>query len=107
MRRRMRTTRYSDRRRRNIALSVVCRPSSDQVLLADGGAQAIVIGDEFADEFVQSLLEDFLHPAVLEAGTDSARLALGRPLAAVGAGDGIKKAHKIFVAAGERARHLV
>src|SRR5262249_54031680 len=39
-----------------------------QILLADGGAEAVVVVDEFGDEFVHSLLENLVHAAVLEPG---------------------------------------
>ena len=53
------------------------------------------------------LLENLLHAAVLEPGADGARLALGRALAAIGAGDVVEIEHEVLVAARERARHLV
>src|SRR5262249_51851058 len=36
-----------------------------------------------------------------------ARTALGRPLAAISAGDVVEVDHQVLVAAGERARHLI
>src|SRR5436309_1410760 len=79
---------------------------SDQILLGDGGAEAVVVGDEFADELVQALLEDFLHAAVLDARADCARQPLRHALAAVRLGDLVEMAHEIAAAIGERARHL-
>src|SRR6266699_2834209 len=43
-----------------------------QILLGDGGAEAVVVVDEFADEFVHSLLENLVHAAVLEPGAHRA-----------------------------------
>src|SRR5215470_7338993 len=78
--------------------SVVCPPSSDQVLLADGGAEPIVVRHELADELVQAALEQLVHAAVLEPGADLAREPLCSALAAVGARDVVEMTHKIFVA---------
>src|SRR5262249_6799704 len=89
------------------------RPSSSpslylyQILLGDGGAEAVIIVDEFADEFVHSLLENLVHAAVLQSGAHRARMALGRPLAAVGAGDVVEVDDEILVAARERSRHFI
>src|SRR5262245_66620915 len=63
------------------------RPSSSpslclhQILLGDGGAEAVIVVDESADEFVHSLLDNLVHAAVLEPGAHRARVAPGRPLA--------------------------
>src|SRR6516225_66316 len=73
-------------------------PCLHQVLLGDGGAEAVVV-NEFADEFVHSLLENLVHAAVLESGAHRARMALGRPLAAVGAGDVVEVDDEVLVAA--------
>src|SRR3974377_2340550 len=83
------------------------RPSSDQILLADGDTQAVVVRDELADEFMQPGLKDFLHPAVLNTGAHGAGLALGRSLPAICARDMIEIEHEILVAACERARQLI
>src|SRR5262249_6648534 len=74
-------------------------PCLHQVLLGDGGAEAVVVVDEFADEFVHSLLENLVHAAVLESGAHRARMALGRPLTAVGAGDVIEVDDEVLVTA--------
>jgi hypothetical protein len=73
-------------------------------LLGDGGTEPIILGDELADEFVQSTLEDAVHAAILQAGADTARLALGRPLPAISAGDLVEIAHDRFVTRRKRAR---
>src|SRR5262245_13767634 len=78
-----------------------------QVLLGDGGAEAVVVVDEFADEFVHSLLENLVHAAVLKSGAHRARMALGRPLAAVGAGDVVEVDDEVLVTARERSRHFI
>src|SRR5262245_5852743 len=83
------------------------RPALHQILLGDGGAETVVVLDEFADELVHSLLENLLHAAVLEPGAHGAGLALGRTLAAIGAGDVVEIEHEVLVAARERARHLI
>src|SRR5262249_57077797 len=41
---------------------------SHQILLREGGAEPVVVGDELADELVQPGLEDLVHAAVLQAG---------------------------------------
>src|SRR6266508_6762758 len=76
-----------------------------QILLADCHAQAVVVVDELADEFVHSLLKNFLHAAVLESRPYCTRLALGGALAPIGARDVIQVDHEIFIAARERTRH--
>src|SRR5262245_32963579 len=58
-----------------------------QILLADGDAEPVTVGDEFDDELVQAALENLLHPGVFEARTDGPGLALGQPLPAIGAGN--------------------
>src|SRR3954452_12471523 len=73
--------------------------ASGQELLGDGAAEAVVIVDEFVDEFVQALLEDLLHAAVLQPGADGAGLALRRPLPAISAGDPVEILHQVVVAA--------
>src|SRR6266496_2463611 len=78
-----------------------------QILLADCLAQAVVVVDELADEFVHSLLKNFLHAAVLESRPYCARLALGRSLAAIGARDVIQVDHEVLVATRQRTRHLI
>ncbi len=45
------------------------------------------------------VLENLLHAAVLEPGAHRARMALGRPLAAIGAGDVVEVEHEVLVAA--------
>src|SRR5262249_60056614 len=40
---------------------------SHQILLREGGAEPVVVGDELADELVQPGLEDLVHAAVLQA----------------------------------------
>src|SRR5438046_1457606 len=70
-------------------------------------AEPAVVVDEVADEFMQAGLENFFHPAVLQARADGARLALGRTLAAVGARDQVEVLHQVAVAACERTRHVV
>src|SRR5262249_16587683 len=78
-----------------------------QILLGDGGAKAVVVVDEFADEFVHSLLENLVHAAVLESSAHRARMALGQPLAAIGAGDVVEVDDEVLVAARERSRHFI
>ena len=75
-------------------------------LFGNGGAQRVLLGNEFADEFVQAALKDAVHLAVLQPGADAARLALGRALPAVGAGDLVEIAHHRLVARSERSWHL-
>src|SRR5260221_13239528 len=70
-------------------------PALHQILLGDGGAEAVVVVDEFADGFVHSLLENLVHPAVFELGAHRAPMALGRPLAAPGAGDVVEKGDEV------------
>src|SRR5262252_8809873 len=84
------------------AVAAVLRPPAPalhQILLGDGGAEAVVVVDEFADEFVHSLLENLVHATVLELGAHRARMALGRPLAPVGAGDVVEVDDEVLVAA--------
>src|SRR5215831_7788300 len=83
------------------------RRRSCQELFGDQGAEAIVLGDEFADELVQAALKNAVHAAGLQSVANSARLALCRSLPAIGAGDGVEIAHDRFVTRGERARHLI
>src|SRR5690242_5569284 len=81
--------------------------TSDQILLADGRAEAVVVDHELADELVQAALEYIVHAAVLEPGADLASEPLRYALAAVGARDVVEILHQILVTACERARHLV
>src|SRR5947209_3289444 len=43
-------------------------PALHQILFGDGGTEAVVVVDEFADEFMHSLLKNLVHAAVLELG---------------------------------------
>src|SRR5204862_1431383 len=75
-----------------------------QILLCNREAEPIVVGYERLDELVKPALKNLFHPAVLEPGTNGARLALCRALAAVGLRGVVEVARQIFVAAGKRAR---
>src|SRR5690242_4369042 len=79
--------------------------TSLQILLEDGVAEAVVLGDELLDELVQTVLEDVVDLCVAEAAQRLARLALRRPLAAIGIAERIEEARDVLVAGCERARH--
>src|SRR6188472_1251618 len=72
--------------------------ASNQILLANGRSQLVVLRDELADELVQPALEDLVHAAVLDARADRAGLALRNPLPAIGARDVIEIEHEILIA---------
>ena len=59
-------------------------------MLADGSAQARIVGDEDAAEFVQSVAEDLIDPAVVQLVADGARLALRLALLAIGVGQAVE-----------------
>src|SRR5262249_48502011 len=80
---------------------------SYEELLGYGGAQPVVLGNDFTDKLMQPALKDPGHAAVLKPGADAPGLSLGRPLPAVDAGNCIEIAHDRLVAGGERARHFV
>src|SRR5215470_18676490 len=81
--------------------------SLHQILGIYGGPERTVVGNEFGDEFMQAGLKYLVHPAVLQAGADGAGLTLRLALAAIGGGDRVAEAHQVFVAARQRARHLL
>src|SRR4051812_31480119 len=84
------------------------RPAnSNQILLADDLAEAVVVADELFDEFMQATLEDVVHVAVLEAVADAAGMALRRPLPAIGDADLVEVADEVLIAASQRARQRV
>jgi hypothetical protein len=81
--------------------------SSIEVLQADDFAKPCIVTQEFLDELVQPPLENVVHLAVFEPVTDTAGVALRRPLAAVGDADLIEVANQIAVATRQRARQRV
>src|SRR6266702_6256502 len=80
---------------------------SNQILLGDDFTEASVIRNEFLDELMEAVLEDIVHMAVLEPVADTAGVALGGALAAIGDPDLVEIAHQIAVAARQRARQRV
>src|SRR5678816_1579852 len=73
--------------------------TSHKILIGDGRAEPVVVGDELADELMQAGLEDLVHAAVFDARADGAGEPLGRPLTAVGARDQVEVTDQVLVAA--------
>src|SRR6202171_148450 len=57
---------------------------SNQILFGDDFAKPAVIRNEFLDEFMDAVLEDIVHVAVLQAVADAAGVALRGALTAIG-----------------------
>src|SRR5258706_16327225 len=75
--------------------------TSDQILFGDDFAKPAVIRNEFLDEFMDAVLEDIVHVAVLKAVADAASMTLRGALAAIGDADLVEIAHQIAVTAGQ------
>src|SRR5262245_49635056 len=56
-------------------------------LLGHQRAQTIILGNEFADELVQSSLEYAVHTAILKTHANASRMPLRRTLATIGPRD--------------------
>src|SRR5216683_2994362 len=80
---------------------------SDQILFCDDFTEPAVVRNEFLDEFMHAVLENIIHVAVIEAIADTAGVALGCALAAIGDADLVEIAHQIAVTAGQRTRQRV
>src|SRR5262245_65911290 len=74
---------------------------SHQILLGDGGAEAVVVGDEAADELVQAVLENLVHAAVLDARAGGACHPLRWSRASIGAGAQVETARRGCGGAGD------
>jgi hypothetical protein len=70
---------------------------SREKLLGHQHAQAVVLADEFADEFVQTSLKYSVHPVALKTRANTARMPLRRTLTAIGGGDRIEIANDCLV----------
>src|SRR4030095_15183376 len=77
------------------------------ILLGDDLTEPCVVRNEFLNEFMDTELEDIVHMAVFKPVSDTAGVALGGALAAIGDPDLVEVAHKIAVAARQRARQRV
>src|SRR5215470_16361795 len=80
---------------------------SDQILLCDDFAEPRIVGDELLDEYMNTVLEDVIHMAVLQAVADAAGVALRRPLAPIGDANLVEIPHKVFITACERSRQRI
>ena len=70
-------------------------PCSQQVLLRNRGAKAVIVLDEVVDEFVQPALKNPLDLAVFQPRPDGAGVPLRRSLTAIGVGDAIEILHQV------------
>src|SRR5262245_12507393 len=83
------------------------RGPSDQILPADDFAEPRIVGDELLDEFMNAVLEDVIHMAVLEAVADASGVALRRSLAPIGDANLVEIPHQVFITACERSRQRI
>jgi hypothetical protein len=75
-------------------------------LIADRVADAIIVGQELRDEFVQARLENIFHSSIFELAGHAARKPLCLTLPPVKLRKIVEIAVDILVAARKGARHL-